>query len=1294
MDRTRTSWETLKGRRGASENESHSSSGTSSCEIGMSEHTVRIGDVNLQACGFLRAHRMRYFIEAWIFTSASTLPVFILPQIWTRERLLEFLPILYPPNLQRPEDFDGQEAFVTERLLWTLSILIMIEWPHWSQFWNIFMIAEDLIIDECSQRQDLGLPHGLATLQDDGFLGKIWGTKFGTMQATRNDFPSGSYPASVLASEIQAEQGKRYTQGTSQIPQSGKAGWYWYRPTASSRRPLALDSKIRRRARTRIQEGSSSLDIIPLLRKVERHLDPWLFSPVVAQLQTDVLALRLRIRNFPIFERRLIPEDHDEIILTLEKCMEKLDKTKVTYEYETFKELGEQVLDYTKNIDSFTLNYASTGDTLAATEMHRVQLGPPGKKDPTVSETLAARQMKFDIEPEASPATLTTALYSENLDQIHQILTTHFHLVAIDEYVWLRELREMGCSYRSMAEILFDEARDSPWVYPVSESPVHEDEQQMQMAGFHQEHCVHKGGVLADTSVNFFDDPRPPVWDVSRLESCGLAGIYPSREESNYIGTVAFEGIYNEKASIAYVVSPGYHHFKMLASAYVAMKQFVGLAGYLQNLGICCDSFTLLRYESKPVGKGRDLDNDQGFVELYRVELSDAADFFLSMDALSLDSNDVTFHYCMSAAMKIVRIVQPSTADEMKNQRDWSILGHACSLAAQMLSLSLYFYAQGHTGEMITSFLRKPLSEIELLGTNLCGPCVRAKLHHLSCMGDMTEGPVMVFQALESSNPHSRTSFDLLASAEDIVDTWGESQFLVDNSSKHGDLYGIQIKGGVIRYYPSNAASSADFHWSRGFDSALFQRPQGLQTNDTFMNPAAATFVDSGREASPVGASSHRVIQRQEDGKQAVNDDLSIGHGEEQLDEAHQPIPDLEAGNAEGENDREVIPRTATQADVAVRRPSQALQGRTPLESIVSFKPHTKILIGATTVNSTCPLDKQSTWIASDSSGWVEHLGPQREYWEANEQQIGLQAGQYAVLQFNRTLTKRPGVTLKQYHLNQPPNRISIPFLESPWGLQVSFCTGVARRVALREVLADVVPAFVEAQGAVPQGWDALKNTHDMIGAFKGPELKIWLNALPLDLQILVLNIVHRTLNILKDTGIDSKGEHFSIAWARPEDPFSCFRIPCKRASFWAKILTDTEDCATFAAITSQCLETEDHKCRGLTTPPWHNTASLLDTAVCRHMTDRFPVSSVPSGTWALRHERSYWIGKPTLNLRAKVSIVQVNTHPHLYVSSSKIPEGVLVRLGKMHEKMRAERIRERQVGGATAEAVLILADD
>lgn len=274
--------------------------------------------------------------------------------------------------------------------------------------------------------------------------------------------------------------------------------------------------------------------------------------------------------------------------------------------------------------------------------------------------------------------------------------------------------------------------------------------------------------------------------------------------------------------------------------------------------------------------------------------------------------------------------------------------------------------------------------------------------------------------------------------------------------------------------------------------------------------------------------------------------------------------------------------------------------GSKPYEALdLSFNSKDKLLIGGTSINDKCPLDEAESWRHPATNAYIRHLGTHEATWEVQQRQAGIQGGQYAVVAFNATYVKQPGITLKQRELMRAFNEISLAFLNSTYGLQISFCTGVARRVALRELLADVMVPFMESRVSKPTHWQDLKVKHQIVENFRKGDLDVWFDGLLPEVREMAIMIVRSMLDMLKDTGIDKNDEELVIAWVRKESPTSCLRLRCEKSSLWARILADSEDCATFACITSLCLEIENNKCRGLKTAPWHSVTNLLDTAVC-----------------------------------------------------------------------------------------------
>lgn len=328
----------------------------------------------------------------------------------------------------------------------------------------------------------------------------------------------------------------------------------------------------------------------------------------------------------------------------------------------------------------------------------------------------------------------------------------------------------------------------------------------------------------------------------------------------------------------------------------------------------------------------------------------------------------------------------------------------------------------------------------------------------------------------------------------------------------------------------------------------------------------------------------------------------------------------------------------------------------------------------------------------------LENLGTNDDYWAFTELQAGLAitgqqfVGAQALL--NKTWTWHEGNTWKTRYFNNLSFEMNYQELEKPWGLQVSLCTGVARRVPLRLLLADIMPTFAYGL-AIKSIWTEL-SAQGIIAAFKGTHLQQWLSDLdnhPRDLRIMVNRLVRYILYKLRDTGIDHTRKVFVVASPEDDKPLSpismCLKIPCEKTTLWAKILEDSGNCATFACMTSTCLETAEHRCRAREL--WD--CPSLETAVCRHRSNKEQPMPQTS-PWHLENQRAYWIGKPDSGLLARVGTVPGTYVPRLYISVSKISDKTLARLGAMShisEHHKRGHIREKQVASWPADDVIVL---
>ena len=226
----------------------------------------------------------------------------------------------------------------------------------------------------------------------------------------------------------------------------------------------------------------------------------------------------------------------------------------------------------------------------------------------------------------------------------------------------------------------------------------------------------------------------------------------------------------------------------------------------------------------------------------------------------------------------------------------------------------------------------------------------------------------------------------------------------------------------------------------------------------------------------------------------------------------------------------------------------------------------------------------------------IHSLGTFGEYWALKEVQAGLQTGQYAMLAVNATWVKSDSRTLKIEILSAP---LDLNDLEAPWGVLVSICTGVALRVPLREAVAEVMVLMVSSWAEKPDQWQSLLGL-GIVAELRKSSFRQWFEFLDTEKRRAVTGIVKHVLSKLCWTGIN-QAEEFVVASPTSQDSSGCVRIPCTKNQAWAKILKDSQACATFACLTTRCIQTGQDRCRKSTDPRWLNQTPHLATAVCQY---------------------------------------------------------------------------------------------
>lgn len=358
------------------------------------------------------------------------------------------------------------------------------------------------------------------------------------------------------------------------------------------------------------------------------------------------------------------------------------------------------------------------------------------------------------------------------------------------------------------------------------------------------------------------------------------------------------------------------------------------------------------------------------------------------------------------------------------------------------------------------------------------------------------------------------------------------------------------------------------------------------------------------------------------------------------------------------------------------------------------FSRKEKIIVGTMiSTNETCDAEPHSQLRMAVSL--LRELGTFRSYWGVSQRQLrlGLQGDTVSLLQFNQTWVKRCGITKKSKLLTQ--NSLFLADLDGTFGVQVSICTDIARRVRLRDLLADVLPTYVGALVTKPPHWQTLMDEFDILHELRHGNLGSWLVSLGHHLQVTFESLAVAVLFLLQDTGFDHKGQTFVIGCIQPELPFQCFKVSCREENYWARMVADSEEVATFAYITTQCIQTSSIKCRGLGAS-WANSTALFWTAVsCYQEGDTAAAEKgqvcLEQAGWTLKHSEAYLIGRVESPLLVQVDRPNDGEEPRLLVSVSTIRTDFLLRLHRKSRKPR--RLRERRAFDQIAESVIVLAN-
>ncbi|KAJ4270021.1 hypothetical protein NW762_001694 [Fusarium torreyae] len=802
------------------------------------------------------------------------------------------------------------------------------------------------------------------------------------------------------------------------------------------------------------------------------------------------------------------------------------------------------------------------------------------KPTPTqpASSSIASGSMQTLVQV---PHNMEDALRSNSIEGIAAFLDDRFDQASSGDYVWIRELRDVGYTNLELAQLLHQRACDSPWIYFEPTTAIVDPIKLNQ----HLPGCAHH--MPTPDSYDALQ-PRPELntdLEVLRVveEGCGLGGISPSsRNADSWNGTVEFQHD-NSKALIRYGAPESFTDplLDLSSRLGVISRSFKSAIVAVQVAGLCCDSFTVLSVTSHP----STLYLSRITFETIHIFISRLQDLpnpnitFWTLQALKIYGE---LH--RSSQGVISGVISPESLPRYRSPAETL---HMASLALQFLCLGFLSYVQGHIGKLHPFFLDTALEKITLLGTRASpsapGPYLSARSVELTCLSSMCQGPVIAFSGSNSQNNLEITTgvqrYDVRACPEDILDTWGPGE-LISRPTSPDMLLAIKIGNGYIGPSQWNQDEAVKYHWDHSFAST----------------------------SNPFRLDLKRAI-----------------------------------------------------------------------------------LIGSLVVpNPGCTNDEKRCWKAS--SHRFKELGAYNSYSEVTEHEIGFQGGpENFAITANRTWAKRRGKTIKEVNF-ETGNYKTLTFLEFYWGVRVSFCTGVAQRVLLRQLVADLLPAFADCNQdpTLKDHWESLTLQHDVFGQFGSQEvLSAWLTSLPRDHRHFILNLIQQILETLKCTGLSPDARHFSVAWPQSGFINRCLHVPVTRGhNRWIPMLADSADCATFAYISNTCLEAGKLTCRG-PNPEWEGQVHMLETAVC---------CAEGPGSWTLCPEQTYFFQKVDNTLfwvraqrEGNIGKPPLGIFFVREIAIRSVPRDVIQRILVAEERRRRRCLREKNVAWITAEQVTVL---
>ncbi len=319
----------------------------------------------------------------------------------------------------------------------------------------------------------------------------------------------------------------------------------------------------------------------------------------------------------------------------------------------------------------------------------------------------------------------------------------------------------------------------------------------------------------------------------------------------------------------------------------------------------------------------------------------------------------------------------------------------------------------------------------------------------------------------------------------------------------------------------------------------------------------------------------------------------------------------------------------------------------------------------------------------------MNHLGTRPPSWKTTGRSAGISGGAKGLSgSLTRTQTRDDGRNLKKLLIDSYQAHPDLRKLNSPWGLELSLYTVIARRVLLRHLFHGEVLEYLEL--GLLGGWQKISTILPELANKSDEEFKQLIRDLTEEQADALKMVTELLILAMESTGFD--GHKLTLWW--PEGDQDTPRgLTILKTQYSGKnplipMIKDSEHCAVFGLATPRCLQHDGVKtCRHKDpSQTWQNVDNIIldtnlspaDSELLTYLYSKDERYLIYKGIDILRVSKPRIEGVDTCG-------VQLN-----YVSSIVPPPKVAMR--KLTGRKRGlESVRERQKWSDPDQGVIIL---